>query len=52
MVQWLCPHQVEMEMILVEIVEHVFQKETFLHRLQLMKMRRKMRSIRGAHVQL
>jgi hypothetical protein len=53
MVQWLCPHQVEMEMILAEIVEiDVNQNETMgqiLHRLMKMRMKK---NIHAAHVQL
>ena len=51
-VQWLCPHQVEMEMILAEIVEiDVNQNETMgrtLHQMMKMKMKK---NVHAGHAQ-
>jgi hypothetical protein len=52
MAQWLCHHQVEMEMILAEIVENVFQSEMMGRILRQLMMMRMKKNIRGAHVQL
>ena len=53
MVQWLCPHQVEMEMIPAEIVEtDVNQNETMGRNLHQLKKMRMKKNIQAEHVQL